>query len=98
MALRPATKVCGARVGDSNGEEVGSITELMLDDVSGATGYAVVAVGGLLGVGEKLFAVPFHKLKPSEDGFTLGIDRARLEAAPGFDKDAWPTEADPLFS
>lgn len=98
MALVPTSKVCGAVVNDAAGEKLGTVTELMLDDAGGGIGYAVLSFGGTLGVGEKLFAVPFARLAPAGGGFTLAVDRAELEAAPGFDKDAWPTDADPLFS
>lgn len=98
MALVPTSRVCGSVVTGRNGEKLGSIVELMVENGVGAIGYAVLAFGGTLGVGEKLFAVPFDKLQLVETGFSLAIDPQTLESAPGFDKDAWPVEPDPLFS
>ena len=48
------------------------------------------------GIGEKLFAIPWSALKLDtvKKRFTLDISKDRLEAAPGFDKDAWPRMAD----
>lgn len=98
MALIPASKVIGAAVLDGECETMGSIVELMIDEGGGGIGYAVVSYGGTLGVGEKLFAVPWGFLRHTEKGFAIEVDREALETAPGFDKDAWPTAPDPLFS
>ena len=86
------------RVNDAEGKPLGSIVEIMLEEGDGTVAYAVMSYGGTLGVGEKLFAVPWSKLDATDDGFVLKADRARLDEADGLDKDAWPTEADPLFS
>ena len=58
--------------------------------------YAVLSFGGVLGMGEKLFAVPWSALKLDtvNKRFTLDINKDRLEGAPGFDKGAWPRMAD----
>jgi hypothetical protein len=63
---------------------------------SGHVSYAVLSFGGFLGMGEKLFAVPWAALKLDTENkrFTLDVDRAKLEAAPGFDKNHWPDMAD----
>lgn len=47
-------------------------------------------------MGNKLFAVPWDALKVDEDRkcFILDVDKAKLENAPGFDKDNWPDMAD----
>ena len=57
---------------------------------------AVLSFGGVLGIGEKLFAVPWNALKLDtvNKRFILDIDKDRLNDAPGFDKDAWPRMAD----
>lgn len=91
--------ICGADIAGADGESLGSISELMIDSGSGAIAYAVLAYGGILGVGEKLFAVPWQAftVEPASGSISLPVPRERFEALPGFDKDAWPTEADPEF-
>jgi sporulation protein YlmC with PRC-barrel domain len=98
--IMAAGGICGASVLGPDGEALGSITELMVDTGSGAIAYAVLSFGGVLGVGEKLFAVPWACLAVDavNDEIRLNVPRERLEALPGFDKDAWPTEADPAFA
>ena len=80
-------------------EDVGSLKEIMIDIPSGRVAYAVLAVGGFLGIGERLFAIPWGALALDEDRkcFILDVDKQRLQNAPGFDKDNWPDMADPSW-
>jgi hypothetical protein len=66
----------------------------------GRIAYAVLSFGGMLGVGDKLFAVPWQALRldPGLHHFVLDVSREKLNSAPGFDKDAWPDMADPDFA
>lgn len=86
----------GNDVRNQEGEGVGQIKEIMLDMVSGKVSYAVLSFGSFLGMGEKLFAVPWDALTLDTDNkcFVLNIERARLERAPGFHKRNWPNMAD----
>ena len=65
---------------------------LMIDLPSGRIAYAVLSFGGFLGMGEKLFAVPWNALTVDEDQkqIVLNADKEQLKNAPGFDKDDWP--------
>jgi sporulation protein YlmC with PRC-barrel domain len=94
-----ASTLTGDRVRNPAGDNLGSIEEIMLDLESGRIAYAVLSFGGFLGIGDKLFAVPWSTLRvdQGEHEFVLDIDRAALEKAPGFDKDNWPDMADPAF-
>jgi sporulation protein YlmC with PRC-barrel domain len=81
-------------------ENVGSIKEIMIDVPTGRVAYAVLSVGGFIGIGERLFAIPWSALTLDEDRkcFILDVDKQRLENAPGFDKDRWPDMADLSWS
>jgi sporulation protein YlmC with PRC-barrel domain len=87
----------GDRVRNNAGEDLGKIEELMIDIHSGRVAYAVLSFGGFLGMGNKLFAVPWHALSVDLDNheFVLDVSRETLENAPGFDKSDWPDMADP---
>ena len=67
-----------------------------MDPDSGRILYSVLSFGGFLGMGDKLFAVPFHSLQLTSDNskFTLDVDKERLKNAQGFDKSNWPNMAD----
>ena len=91
-----ASTLAGDQVQNSAGEDLGKVDEIMIDIPSGKVAYAVLSFGGFLGMGNKLFAVPWSALRLDEDKkhFVLDLDKKKLEKAPGFDKDNWPDMAD----
>jgi hypothetical protein len=91
-----ADTLVGNDVYNRDDENLGDIKEIMLDMRSGTVGYAVLTCGGFLGVGNKLFAVPWNALKLDTENkrFVLDVSKERLAEAPGFDKDHWPNMAD----
>lgn len=97
--LMGADTLMGNDVYNRQDEDLGDIKEIMLDVAAGRISYAVLSHGGLLGMGEKLFAVPWEALTLDTDKkrFTLDVSKERLESAPGFDKDSWPDMADPVW-
>ncbi len=94
-----ASTITGDRVRNTDGEDLGKIESIMLDLQSGKVAYAVLSFGGFLGIGNKLFAVPWSALKvdEGEHEFILNVSREKLDKAPGFDKDNWPDMAAPDF-
>jgi sporulation protein YlmC with PRC-barrel domain len=95
-SLMGADTLIGDSVVNTNEEDLGDIKEIMLDMQTGQVAYAVLAFGGFLGMGEKLFAVPWQALHLDtvNKRFMLNIEKDRLKTAPGFDKDAWPDMSD----
>ena len=87
-----ASNIVGVSVVNRANESLGDIKEIVIDTHSGKVAYAVVAFGGFLGMGEKLFAVPFGSLKYDvvESNYQLDMSKERLQEAPGFDPDSWP--------
>ena len=57
-----ASKVAGLSVYNDSNESIGSINDLLMDK-SGSVKAAVISVGGFLGVGARLVAVPYDKIK-----------------------------------
>ena len=94
--IMAASSFEGENVVNNQGETVGEIEEIMLDVRSGRIAYAVMSVGGFLGIGEKYFAVPWRAFTMDTDNhrFILDVDKERLNNAPGFDKDHWPSMGD----
>lgn len=86
----------GDDVMNSSGEDLGEIKDIMLDVRSGRIAYAVLASSGFLGIGKKLFAIPWSALTLDADNrcFILDVDKETLRNAPGFDKGHWPSMAD----
>jgi len=94
-----AATLAGDSVRNAAGEDLGKIDEIMIDIPTGKVAYAVLSFGGFLGMGDKLFAVPWSALKVDEDEkcFILNVDANTIKNAPGFDKDNWPDMSDQSF-
>jgi len=78
------------------GEDLGTIKDIVVDIDTGRILYAVMDVGGFLGLGGKLFPVPWRSLAslPSEGVFFLDISKDKLKDAPGYDKNNLPDMGD----
>ena len=98
--LMGADTLMGNDVYNSDDEDLGDIKEFMIDMSSGRIAYAVLSFGGLFGMGDKLFAVPWKALTLDtvNKRFTLNVPKDRLNDAPGFDKDNWPSMADKTWA
>ena len=90
-----ATTIIGDKVVNPEGEQLGTLKELMIDMDGGHIAYAVLSFGGFLGMGDKLFAIPWEALAidTEEHAFILEVDKEVLKNAPGFDKEHWPDNA-----
>ena len=98
--LMGADTLMGNDVYNSDDEDLGDIKEFMIDMASGRIAYAVLSFGGLLGMGDKLFAVPWRALTLDTENkrFTHNVPKDRLKDAPGFDKNNWPSMADKAWA
>lgn len=98
--LMGADTLNGNDVYNLEDDDIGSIKEIMLDMAEGKISYAVLSFGSILGMGEKLFAVPWSALTLDtvNKRFVLDVEKDRLKDAPGFDKDHWPDMADPTWA
>jgi sporulation protein YlmC with PRC-barrel domain len=86
----------GSDVENPKGEDLGDIKDVVIDRTTGRIAYAVVSFGGFMGLGDKLFAVPwgaFSQSATDKDTFILAVDKERLKDAPGFDQNNWPQMA-----
>lgn len=104
MATAPrflsASTLSGDAIKNPQGDSLGDLKDIMIDVTSGKVAYGVLSFGGIMGMGDKLFAVPWDALSLDADKkcLTLNVDKDRLKDAPGFDKDHWPNFADPAFA
>ena len=94
-----ASSIIGDSVTNPSGEALGKIHELMIDLKNGKVIHAVLSVGGFLGMGDKLFAIPWDLLNLDADKkcFVLDVPKQQLERAEGFDKSSWPDFEDQGF-
>jgi hypothetical protein len=78
------------------GENVGKLVDFMLDTERGSVVYGVLAVGGVLGVGAKMLAVPPESVSYDSGArrLQLAVDTATLADAAGIDRANLPDHAD----
>lgn len=95
-----ATSIMSDHVVNARGDKLGKINDLMINLITGKIEYAVLDFGSFLGMGGKLFAIPFEELrvKTSEHAFILNRDKNYLKSSPGFDKDHWPDTNDQYYN
>jgi sporulation protein YlmC with PRC-barrel domain len=80
------SKLIGTNVHDAQGHAVGEIKDVVFDANTGRIHYAVLAAGGVLGVGDKMFALPLSKLHRAAKGkLVVDVTREQLSASPRFD-------------
>ena len=97
--LISSEKVAGSKVENTKGDDLGHIEEIRIDKPTGRVGYAVLKYGSFLGMGGKLFALPWDILKydTRRDAYIIGIPEERLKNAPSFDANTWPDLGDRTF-
>ncbi|HEX5169015.1 MAG TPA: PRC-barrel domain-containing protein [Cyclobacteriaceae bacterium] len=91
-----ATSIIGDGVENMREENLGKIDNLMVNLRTGDIEYAIIEFGSFLGMGGKLFAIPFTEMKidPAHKKFILNREKDDLKNIPGFDKDHWPDTND----
>ncbi len=95
-SIVPTSRLEKYDVVNPDGEDLGQVQNFMLDMQYGRIAFVVVAFGGVLGITDKWFALPWEILawSPENRKFVLNIPREVFESAPGIDKDRWPYEVD----
>lgn len=103
-AIRPQNKadsLVGMEIRNRNDERLGEVKDVVLDLASGKISYVAVATGGsILGVGEKLIAVPPGALTPSQNSdkiLIMDATKGEVVDAPGFASTNWPDHRNPNF-
>jgi sporulation protein YlmC with PRC-barrel domain len=102
-----ASDLIGMSVKNKDGEALGSLKDLVFDPKTGTICYAALARGGLLGIGEKLVAVPWEAFecqvkeheqrafRPDEQPETAVVSQGRFELI--LDMDAETLDQHPGF-
>lgn len=80
-------KVEGTAVYNSAGERLGTVERFMVDKVSGQAEYAVLAFGGLFGLGHRHYPLPWNALTydTARGGYVVNLTKEQLEEAPSYE-------------
>jgi sporulation protein YlmC with PRC-barrel domain len=81
-----ADKVQGTKIYSATGDNLGSIDDIMIDEKSGNIAYAIMSIGGFLGIGSRYYPLPWSMLRYDADlsGYVVDVDRAQLKGAPAY--------------
>jgi sporulation protein YlmC with PRC-barrel domain len=95
-----ASKVIGKDVRDIQGKRIGEVQDLVVDISHDRIQYVVLSFGGVMGVGDKLFAFPLSSFRnpTTSDDLVLQVAKESLKKAPGFDRAKWPDFGDKTYS
>jgi sporulation protein YlmC with PRC-barrel domain len=99
--VQRATEILGLKARSAQDENLGHLTDLVLDRELDEVVFAVLTSGGFLGVGDKLIAVPPKALAFFGDGgdhLVIHLSKERLAQGPGFDRQSWPAMTDQKFA
>jgi sporulation protein YlmC with PRC-barrel domain len=82
-----ASKVKGTAVYNTGGDKIGTVEDIVLDKQSNQIMFAALGFGGLLGIGEKYYPVPWSMLNYNEDkgGYVVPLDKTNIDNAPAYD-------------
>ncbi|HET9886707.1 MAG TPA: PRC-barrel domain-containing protein, partial [bacterium] len=92
-----ASNLINKKVENPAGENLGEIEDLVVNMNTGDVRYGVLQFGGIMGMGDRLFAIPANELRFSptdKDKIVLNIDKSRLENAKHIatDRNSWPKD------
>ena len=98
--LISSDKVDGTSVENPKGDSLGHIEEIMIDKISGQVAYAVLKYGSFLGMGGKLFALPWDVLHYDKErgAYIVDLPVEQLRGAPSFTEDTDPDWSDPAWN
>jgi sporulation protein YlmC with PRC-barrel domain len=98
--INRAHNIIGMEVRNRNDERLGEVKDIVMDLQSGRVAYVALSVGGFLGIGEKLIAVPTSAIATSEHSdkyLVMDATRGEIVDAPSFAATNWPDYRNPNF-
>lgn len=81
-----ASKVQGTNIYNTNGDKIGQVEDIVLDKESDRILFAALGFGGVLGMGEKYYPVPWSILdySPDKGGYVIPLSQDVLKKAPAY--------------
>lgn len=95
-----STDIVGTRVLTLKLEDAGKVEEVAIDVKTGRIAYLVISFGAILGLGGKLYAVPWKAVQYHSElnAYLLNVTPEQIEHAPGFEPATWPAMSDPAWN
>jgi hypothetical protein len=80
------SEIKGSKVKNLQNEEIGDIYEILVEPVAGQVRFAILSVGGFLGIGDTKVAIPWKAFEIIKEGdkpkWVLDATKERLQNAP----------------
>ena len=97
LSVARTSTLLGNEVVNTKGESLARLEEIVLDLSARTIAYAVLSLGGILGMGERLVAIPWEALRrePENRRLILDLPHDKLAKAPSFGKNDWPDMSNP---
>jgi sporulation protein YlmC with PRC-barrel domain len=98
--IEKSTDLINANIKNKSGDHIGYLEDLAIERPSGRVAYAALSTKNALGLGGKLYAIPFSPLVWSDDhkNLVLDVKKNEFDNAEGFDSKSWPTQVDPRWA
>ncbi len=97
--LHRASELIDMTVTNNRNQDLGDLGDIAIDPKNGRIAYGVLTTGGYLGMGEKLFAIPWQSFSVGRgDNLELNVSEQQLRTAKGFNPDNWPDMANPRWA
>jgi sporulation protein YlmC with PRC-barrel domain len=97
LEKKPVTRIMaksfiGCSIENTDGVKIGTIKDVMINLQQSKIDYVIIHYGSILGLGGKLFAIPFYEFRQNatRNVFVLNRTVQYLNYFPGFDKSHWP--------
>jgi sporulation protein YlmC with PRC-barrel domain len=84
--LIAASQIRGATVYNAALEELGVLDDIVIDKADSRIAYAVVTIGGLLGMRHTYYPLPWQKLRHDSEmgGYIVDVERDVLRGGPSY--------------
>jgi hypothetical protein len=87
----PTSKLERYDLVNEKGQDLGQVQNFVVDMVTGRIAFVIVAFGGMLGISDRWFAMPWEIMtwSPDKNKFVMDMPTKVLETAPGMHKEKW---------
>ncbi|MBA2271238.1 MAG: PRC-barrel domain-containing protein, partial [Chthoniobacterales bacterium] len=98
--LVKGSELVGAKLFNQQGEHIGEINDIVFDENTGGITHGMLAVGGWLGIGENITAVPWKHIQQSKKdspGYVVDVEKSKLTPEMSFKVNSWPNLTEGWF-